>query len=666
MNIWALPPLISSIISIFILLYIFNLDLKSKFNRIFFLVVIVSFIWSFSEFNYRVTNDYQVALVCTNIAKIWIFILPLTFDLILTFVDKKIKNKILYYILLYLPIVSLYVIDMMNLVMSDLVKSYWGYSYIKPANPYFNAIYLILVTVICLLNGFLSLYYALKRKRIKDFIFLFAIFLPIIVGILTDVILPIFLKILVPGLTTACFTITFILIAIIIKKYNLFMPDLKKSIETILLTMSDALFILDTDFKIKIVNKSASDFLEYREEEMLNKTILLFISEKSLTHFIRMIKFAMQHDYIIKDEEALFLSKNEEEIPVSFSCSVIKDNNKQIIGLLLIVRDITSRKKLEEILEITNESFVNIIEKSIEGIIIVDKSLSINYMNPIAKRYLNMLEGEILYRFPYDNISSYSIEEIEINIGNNEKGIGELITIPTKWKKNDAFLIIIRDITTRKEIEKKLISSLKLKENLLAEIHHRIKNNLQIVMTLLRLPLRFSDNPILKSILLDAQFRIKTMALIHEKLYKDENFFEINFKDYIIELTDFLLSFFQMQKDIKVELSIDDVNFDSDTSISCGLIITELFTNSIKYAFNNKEDEKIITITLKKENNNFTLIYKDNGSGLPEGISLENINTTGLYLIKLLAIEKLKGMLEIKSENGLEYNIYFSITDDYI
>lgn len=665
MNIWAIPPLITAIFSLFLLLYIFNLDLKSKSNKIFFFIVSICFFWAFSEFNYRSTNSIQIALIWLNISKIRIFILPLITDLIFTFINKNVKNKILFYIIIYGSVFLLYIIDMLNLVRSDVVKNYWGYFYTRPGILFFYLFYIIVSSGITIFNIILSLSYAIKSKKIKDLLFFIALFVPITVGVLTEVILPIIFKIEIPELTITSFIITFIIILFLINRYSLFIPDLKKAINTILLTMSDALFILDRDFNIKVVNNSALKFLHYTEKEVINKNIILFISEKSLRHFNKIVKFSILNDYMVKDEEAYFLTKEDYEIPVSFSSSLIKDKNNSIIGILLIVRDITTRKKLENLLESSNESFINIIEKNIEGIIIADKNGFINYINPIAKKYLNIQGNTIFFKFPY-NIDNYYVEEIEINISENQKGVGEFITIPTRWEKEDAFLIIIRDITTRKEIEKNLLRSLREKEHILDEIHHRIKNNLQIVISLLKLPLRFNEKkPFLKSILLDAQSRIKSIALIHEMLYNKRIFFDIDFKEYIEELIKFLSSFFQQGNEILVELNIDNIKFDSDTSISCGLIITELFTNSIKYGFR-EDQEKKISIIVTKNHNNVILIYKDNGKGLDKEINFNEIKTTGLYLIKLLVFERLKGKLDINSTNGLQYTISFNIEEDYL
>ena len=174
----------------------------------------------------------------------------------------------------------------------------------------------------------------------------------------------------------------------------------------------------------------------------------------------------------------------------------------------------------------------------------------------------------------------------------------------------------------------------------------------------------FNSTVLLNNILFDAQNRIKSMAIIHEMLYLKNNFSSINFKDYINDLIQGLKNSYTSENNIVIDLDIDEINLDMDNSVTCGLILNELFTNSLKYAFTDSGDKtKVIRIILKKTGDQYQLIYRDNGRGLPENINLENINSVGLYIIDLLVTGRLQGTLELKQSDGLEYRIKFTLDD---
>ncbi|HPO50490.1 MAG TPA: PAS domain S-box protein, partial [Spirochaetota bacterium] len=499
------------------------------------------------------------------------------------------------------------------------------------------------------------------RKESKIFIMLIAVFLPLFAGVTTEVVLPL-LKIKIPELTGASFIISAALITYLIYKYRLFIPGIEKTTETILLTMSDALFILSLDFKIKRINNATKDMFGYDETELYEKNINSIFIDKENEYLEKTINYCLKNDCIVKDEETFFITRYMEKIPVSFSCSTIKDKNKKKIGILLIVRDITKRKQMEEKINLSNESFINIVEKSTEGVIVLDNFYNILFINPIASRYLGLSQESDVSEFPYD-VEENKTFEIEIILGDNNRGVGEVVTIKTFWGKGEAYILTIRDITKRKTIEENLKKSLKEKEAMLSEVHHRIKNNLQIVMSLLKLPQRFyTENNFLENILIDSQNRIKSMALIHEKLYNNREFFSINMKDYITDLIDALLLSYDIGDKIKVYLDIKDIVLNIDNAVSCGLIINELFTNSIKYAFKeSKKTENLIRIKFSKKNSDNLLIYGDNGKGLENEKIDENSKSIGFYLINLLIKKRLKGDFEYISKNGLEYKITFNV-----
>ena len=208
---------------------------------------------------------------------------------------------------------------------------------------------------------------------------------------------------------------------------------------------------------------------------------------------------------------------------------------------------------------------------------------------------------------------------------------------------------------TKLEEKNAIISkSLEDKEVLLKEIHHRVKNNLQVVSSLLNLQSRnISDAKALAAIK-EGRDRVKSMALIHQNLYNDENLTGVDVKDYIEKLTQSLFSSYNIQEGkILLETDIDQMNLDVDTVIPLGLILTELISNALKYAFDETQENGNLQVQLKQEKGNLLLRVKDNGKGLPLNWSYDNTASLGYQLIKSFAA-KMKAMLTITGTNGTD------------
>lgn len=211
---------------------------------------------------------------------------------------------------------------------------------------------------------------------------------------------------------------------------------------------------------------------------------------------------------------------------------------------------------------------------------------------------------------------------------------------------------IAHDITERVHHEEKVHQSLKEKEVLLKEVHHRVKNNMQVISSILNLQSSYVTDQYALNLLKESQNRIKTMAYIHESLYQNKTFTSINFSDYISTLSSNILqSYAASGQNVKLELDIQKIILNLDTSIPAGLIINELVTNSIKHAFAGS-NEGIILINLHTKDNILFLEVSDNGKGFPKDIDFKNTNSLGLQLVNTL-VEQLNGKLELSdNKNG--------------
>ncbi|HBM15910.1 MAG TPA: hypothetical protein DD381_06160 [Lentisphaeria bacterium] len=216
------------------------------------------------------------------------------------------------------------------------------------------------------------------------------------------------------------------------------------------------------------------------------------------------------------------------------------------------------------------------------------------------------------------------------------------------------------DIAERRKDEDRIKNLLKEKELLLKEVHHRIKNNMAIAAGLLALHAHSSKNPLVVDSLREAQMRIQSMSILYDKLYRSENFSDISFKDYIEKLLDEVCASFGGLPNIVIEKQIQNIFLPSSIFFSVGIIVNELITNSIKYAFRDKANSGKITISVLQKNNNAVMIIQDDGVGIPESVRANGQKGFGLSLVDFM-LEQIKGKLSIEIDNGTIFTIEFPL-----
>ena len=215
---------------------------------------------------------------------------------------------------------------------------------------------------------------------------------------------------------------------------------------------------------------------------------------------------------------------------------------------------------------------------------------------------------------------------------------------------------IAYEITDRKEIDQQIRSTLKEKEILLQEVHHRVKNNLQVISSMLNLQRRFIDDPKMLDILEESQNRISTMSFIHESLYQNSDFSSIGFAEYLKRLTQNLIhSYSRVSTNVELTCVLDDVQINLKQAIPCGLIVNELVSNALKYAFPEKRGGTI-ELRVEEKGQDIEIEVSDNGVGLPDDFDFETNESLGVYLVQALT-DQLDGSLLVdnnQSENPLE------------
>ncbi len=235
--------------------------------------------------------------------------------------------------------------------------------------------------------------------------------------------------------------------------------------------------------------------------------------------------------------------------------------------------------------------------------------------------------------------------------------IGITQTSGETGESNQRLRGIMIDITERKRMEGLLRRSVEEKDLLLKEIHHRVKNNLQIISSLLNLQKNYVSSIECKGVLDESQNRVHSMALIHEKLYQTENLTEIHFAEYIQDLSSFLFRSYGVDPE-RVKLSVDSqASLNIDTAIPCGLIVSELVSNALKYAFAERESGEICIVT-KQVNGLFELKVQDDGIGFPEHLDIKNTQSLGMRLVNTLA-KQLQGNIEMTRSPGTSFRICF-------
>ena len=215
----------------------------------------------------------------------------------------------------------------------------------------------------------------------------------------------------------------------------------------------------------------------------------------------------------------------------------------------------------------------------------------------------------------------------------------------------------------RKEAEEYLKKSLAEKEVLLREVHHRVKNNMQIISSILRMQSRNIDDDKLKEVLQESQNRIHSMALIHENLYSNEGLADIKFANYVQSLTgNIARSYASQQSRVSFDFNIEDANLSMDIAIPCGLIINELISNSFKYAFKNRT-RGVISISFRHIDNDgsYQLKVSDDGIGIPKDVNISNTKSLGMKIVHKL-VKQIDGELHSDFSNGTEFRIIFKIS----
>ncbi|HII00214.1 TPA: PAS domain S-box protein [Methanosarcinaceae archaeon] len=456
-----------------------------------------------------------------------------------------------------------------------------------------------------------------------------------------------------------------------------------RNLANIVESSNDAIGTMSLDGVITSWNKGAEQVYGYSAEEILGKTASILapphLSEETKKLTERVIKGERIHIY-----ETSRLRKDGTIINVSITLSPVFDSHGKLTAISFISRDITERKRVEEKLRESEEKYRNIVETANEGILIIDDEATITYANKKLADMLGYTLEEGIGRPVWDFADEESKTILKQNLDKRWQGVNEsyelklickdgsplwaLINAKSLFEKDGRFMgtvSMITDITERKKAEEALEKMDKVR---IKEIHHRIKNNLQIIFSLLDLQAeKFEDENVMEAFR-ESQNRVISMSLIHEELYKGEGTDTLDFSVYLKKLGENLFKTYNLSsKNISLSMDLEkDTFLDMDTAVPLGIIVNELVSNSFKHAFTEKQDGEI-RIRLCREGENremnmsfFSLTISDDGKGPPEDLELESAGTLGLQLVGIL-VDQLDGELKLKRTQGTEFTIRFKV-----
>ncbi|MGI0483883.1 PAS domain S-box protein [Pantanalinema rosaneae CENA516] len=354
------------------------------------------------------------------------------------------------------------------------------------------------------------------------------------------------------------------------------------------------------------------------------------------------------------------------------SISPIYDLQGNLTHFVGIQNDITERQQVEQFLK----QQLAAIEAAIDGIAILDAAGRYVYLNSAHVQLFGYeqpteLLGKTWQQLYYPEEIVYFQQKVFPSLGQNSHWQGEATAkrqdgstfaeeVSLTLIEGGRMVCVCRDISDRKRSEAQLKASLQEKEILLKEIHHRVKNNLLVVSSLLEWQTDYVDDPAILKMLGESQTRIQSMALIHEKLYRSENLAKIDFSEYLETLARQLFFTFDLDDDqVHLQFELEPIFLNIETATPCGLIVSELISNVFEHAFPLDKTGTVCLKVTQNQQRQITITIQDNGVGFPAELDFRHTESLGLQLVCLLT-QQLEGSIQIDRAHGTAFCLTFT------
>jgi len=437
-----------------------------------------------------------------------------------------------------------------------------------------------------------------------------------------------------------------------------------------------AIYNLDPNGDIVSWNSGAERIMGYRADEIIGHNFRDFYTDEDRRS--RQPELALQQASLIGrfEQETWRIRKHGDRFRAAVIIESLRADDGSTTGFVKITQDITRRR-------LYDERFQRVVESAPNAMVMVNGDGQIEMVNTQAERVFGYSREELLGK-PVDELvperfrrhhaglrGSYLAEPRSRPMGAGRDLFAlrkdgsefpvEIGLNPIETDEGTMVLSAIVDISDRKQKEERITAALKEKDILLAEIHHRVKNNLQVVHSLLDLQSGRIADPVAIEMLHESQNRIRSMALIHQKLYEAKDFARVDFRDFLRTVVPTLMSSYSVDpRRIVPKIRAEEVQLPINAAVPCGLVINELVSNVLKHAFPGDRGGEI-EIELRHEvGSEITLSVSDNGIGLPDSFSLENASTLGMQLLSLLA-DQLGAEMSIKPAHPTQFSLRFSV-----
>ncbi|MBK9992055.1 MAG: PAS domain S-box protein [Verrucomicrobia bacterium] len=438
---------------------------------------------------------------------------------------------------------------------------------------------------------------------------------------------------------------------------------------SVVTSLNEVVFQTNVDGLWTFLNPAWQEITGYSIEESVGKLHLSYVHPDDRERNNQLLQPLIERKKEYCRHEVRYITKLGGFRWVEIFARLVFDANNQITGTAGTLNDITVRKQADEALQKQRIA----IEAAIDGVALLDDSGRYTYLNQTHVEMFGYSHPDELIGRDWQPLYSDSelarfTNEAHAELAKTGKWRG---TVTATRRNGSTFaeevsltqieggglVCVCRDITDRIEAEQFVLNALKEKEVMLKEIHHRVKNNMQIVSSLLNLQLDHLQDETARTMFIESQNRIASMALVHEKLYQSNDLSRIDFTDYLSDLTENLASILGAHtRNISFVLKSADVHLGIDTAIPCGLIINELVSNAYKHGFP-KGGPGQVTLSLEAlADGHLQLEVADNGRGIPPDLDLRKTKSLGMQLVHTL-VQQLRGTLEVKRENGTRFII---------